>query len=370
MAGIVDQFLMGKFDSPELEYVLKFANPFETKIEPMAFTNPNVYGKGARDGAFIKIIDAFLGKRISLNEFGGLIDRFSRSCLDYEWLQFYKPVLEQRLIYPWSKTHFELGRLPDMRGPIEAPPKFRYSSLPPEYYVGIRRSSVTFDIRIGKGECDIFYGPFQLDSSLDMGLETSEVLTHLMTSNVQYGIRTSDWRVGFRGIELNTLDDFFLWDDHWSGVDLRRTFRERRNLAINLFQDVLPVSDLQFGSAGEFNDRARLYFEQGFKSNVSLVVYDANSRSNVLGCEWFFINEKKCEVVSVHGDEGRGMDHLIVQFDNSQVSVYQGDIHLTLNTRRKIYQEREAWVGKSVWIAYDTLHRKKPNYAYWKTGKE
>ncbi len=358
----------------ELIKALRFANSLDTPLsDPLSFTDPKSYGAGAKDGIFGKLLDSYLEKRISLGEFGRLVGKFSETCTEREWADFFKPVLEQNLRYEWTISSGITDYLSVLNHPLRERTRYTMKTLPKNYYVGKDAGAMPLDIRIGKGTTDIFAGPCKTSMKI-LGSPSDE----FVNSEVQYGIRTTDWvrTLAEATIDVNSVDDFFLWDDHWNGRSLRRTYHERRILAENMFEGEmkvgdLTVSDFHGGNPSNFHKTVRILFEQGTSESFALVIHDADSTKNLLGDVWRFDEIRRVPILEVHGDDQWGMTHVVVEFNEKKYTVHQGDKQLTLNARRKIYQERDTWIGKMVALCYDTITDENvPNYAYWKIGKD
>lgn len=373
--SIADQFIIGNYDPSSGDYddlakALRFSNPLDTRLpNALSFTNPVKYGTGSKPGVFGKLTDAYLSSRISLSEFGSLIGKFSETCTEDEWVKFYKPVLEQRLVYDWGSTSFT-SRFPMLTGPTRVSVSYTRATLPKRYYVGVEGSGAyPLDIRVGGGKMEVYRNSCLTNATL---LEFPSDL--LLESDTIYGFRTTDWApsLTFGMVDVKTIDDMYVWDDHWEGRSLRRTYHERRMLMMNLLQDDHLVPDYHRGTPEDFDKVSRILFEQGMSATRGLIIHDADSTRNLLGDVWKFENIKNVPVLEVHGDDHRGLDYLVVDFKGNKFPVHQGDRVLTLNTRRKIYNERDVWIGKQVVVHFDEYTEQGiPNYAYWSiNGKD
>lgn len=144
----------------EIKIACVFANPFMTRLEePLSFSDPSDFRNGryqAKPLVFGKIIQSYVGEKITLREFGRLMGKFSETCTRNEWRDFYKPVLEQRLLYRGQSADPFFHRnlvFPKLDGPPEISGRIPYVIMG-----GLRPSLSHQMVRVGKGKLS-FYTP-------------------------------------------------------------------------------------------------------------------------------------------------------------------------------------------------------------------
>ncbi len=348
----------------EMNAALRFANPYETKIEPMAFADPQRYAKGdtpvSKPGIFGKILKSFLDERINLFEFGRLITKFSESCTKREWLEFFKPVLEQRLLYPSNYSWDEWWMKIDV--PVIAQKSYSIQTLPQRFFLGTSThdpKSAFLTLKIGKGECHVFQHGRPMQFSVK-----HDYLTNLKSGSTVYGVEA--WTDLLAPVTKNIdvlykITDIYLWEDKLSG-DLRIPYEERRShLEILVNEDISILPEEFLATPDTFHRVARIFFEQ---RQMQLTIRDADSTRYEQADLWRFLDRGEARVIDVVGDSTMGMDHYVVEYDSKRIQIHQGTHLLTFNHRRKIYQQRDEIIGKYVDILWAKLRGDgTPDYA-------
>jgi len=335
----------------ELNLALRFANPFETKLpDRLAFTDPPKFkpgGYAAKPGVFGKILRSYLDQKIRLSEFGQLMGKFSATCAKTEWTEFFKPVLEQRLLYPTDPLDSMFLSFSHWWMKITVPkpfsPSYTRKTLPENYYVypSTERSDI---IRIGKGEARLVREMRDVNQELIL----PPCLESLRDTDQVYAVEVSLKWTTDRIYPILTIKDIFLWDALVIGIPMPY-YQRRKLVEVLVNEDTDLLDDVRLGTPKNFDDVTRVFFEQGYGD---LVIRDAESKRFETPDSWLFQHHSTGKVSSVHGTDDRGMSHMMVNYRDVELKVVQGTSLLTFNQRKKIYDQREAWVGRKIELVW------------------